>query len=59
MINIITKILIALYWVVLICFNIRNFRHMEKEAKDRNKYIYALILVNASVIIFCILTIFL
>lgn len=56
MINIITKIFICLYWIVLICFNIRNF--VATEASKRNKFIYLLIVVNAIVIIFTFISIF-
>lgn len=49
-VSIITKCFICLYWVVLIGFNIRNFINMPKEAKARNRWIYALIIVNALVI---------
>ena len=56
MINILTKIFICLYWIVLICFNIRNF--IATEASKRNKFIYLLIFVNAIVIIFTFISIF-
>ena len=49
-VSIVTKCFICLYWVVLIGFNIRNFINMPKEAKSRNRWIYALIVVNALVI---------
>ena len=54
--NIITRIFICLYWVVLIGFNIRNFLSME--ASKRNAWIYALIGVNAAVIVLTFLSIF-
>ena len=56
MINILTKIFICLYWIVLICFNIRNF--VATEASKRNQFIYLLIIVNAIVIIFTFVSIF-
>ncbi len=51
MLGIITRFFICLYWIVLICFNIRNYCNMTKEAKERNKFIYLLIIVNAIVIL--------
>ena len=54
--DIIGRIFICLYWVVLICFNIRNF--MATEAKKRNIFIYLLIAVNAIVILCTFLNIF-
>ena len=56
MIDIIGRIFICLYWIVLICFNIRNF--IATEAAKRNIFIYFLIIVNAIVIIFAFLNIF-
>ena len=56
MINILTKIFICLYWIVLISFKIRNF--VATEASKRNKFIYLLIIVNAIVIIFTFISIF-
>ena len=56
MIDIISRILICLYWIVLICFNIRNFKQME--AAKRNVFIYLLIIVNALVIIATFIGIF-
>ena len=58
MLSILTRIFICLYWVVLICFNIRNYYNMTEEAKQRNKFIVALIVVNAIVILFTLLQIF-
>ena len=56
MLDIIGKVFICLYWVVLICFNIRNFT--ATEAQKRNIFIYLLIAVNFVVIIFTFLNIF-
>ena len=56
MIDIIGRIFICLYWIVLICFNIRNF--IATETAKRNIFIYFLIIVNAIVIIFTFLNIF-
>ena len=56
MLDIIGKVFICLYWVVLICFNIRNF--MATEAQKRNIFIYLLIIVNFIVIIFTGINIF-
>ena len=56
MISILTKVFICLYWVVLLGFNIRNFNNTE--ANKRNKIIYALILVNAIVVVFTAIGIF-
>lgn len=56
MIDILGRVFICLYWVVLICFNIRNC--MTTEATKRNKFIYLLIIVNAIVIAFTFLNIF-
>ena len=36
-VSIITKIFICWYWIVLIGFNLRNFKHMQSEAKRRNR----------------------
>lgn len=56
MLDILGRIFICLYWVVLICFNIRNF--MATEAKKRNIFIYLLIAVNFIVIVCTFLNIF-
>ena len=56
MLDILGRIFICLYWVVLICFNIRNF--LATEAKKRNIFIYLLIVVNFIVIIFTGINIF-
>lgn len=56
MIDILGRIFICLYWVVLICFNVRNF--IATEAQKRNIFIYLLIIVNAIVIVFTFLNIF-
>lgn len=58
MLSIITKIFICLYWVVLIGHNIYNYGKMSLEAKNRNKWIKALIIVNAIVIILTFISIF-
>lgn len=54
-INILTKVLICVYWIVLIGHNIFNYSKMSPEAKSRNHWIKVLILVNALVILgtFC------
>lgn len=57
--SIITKVFICLYWVVLIGHNIYNFGKMSPEAQKRNYWIKALIIVNAIVIIFTFICIFL
>ena len=57
-INILTKCFICLYWIVLIGHNIYNFGKMSPEAKKRNWWIKALILVNAIVIVFTFICIF-
>lgn len=56
MFDILCRIAICLYWVVLICFNIRNFIAME--AQKRNIFIYLLIIVNFIVIILTGINIF-
>ena len=56
MLDILGRIFICLYWVVLICFNIRNFK--ATEAKKRNIFIYLLIAVNFIVIVCTFLNIF-
>ena len=56
MLDILCRIFICLYWVVLICFNIRNF--IATEAKKRNVFIYLLIIVNAIVVAFTFFNIF-
>ncbi len=56
MIDILGRIFICLYWIVLICFNIRNC--VATEAKKRNIFIYLLIVVNFIVIVFTFLNIF-
>lgn len=56
--NIITKVFICLYWVVLIGHNIYNFGKMSPDARKRNYWIKALILVNAIVIGFTFICIF-
>ena len=56
MIGILSRILICLYWVVLICFNVRNF--INTEASKRNIFIYILIAVNFLVIVFTFIGIF-
>lgn len=58
MLAIFRMVTITAYWIVLICFNIRNFRHMSKESRERNRFVYALIFVNAVVIFCTILEIF-
>jgi len=58
MFNIITKCFICLYWVVLIGHNIYNYGKMSPEAKKRNYWIKALIVVNAIVIGFTFTCIF-
>lgn len=57
MLAIIRMIFITLYWTVLICFNIRNFCHMDKEARRRNRFVYLLVIVNTIVILCTILEI--
>ena len=56
MLDIIGKSFICLYWIVLICFNIRNFKALE--AKKRNIFIYLLIAVNFIVILYTFFNIF-
>ena len=56
MVSLLGRIFICLYWVALICFNIRNFAAME--AQRRNVWIYLLIAVNAIVIVFTAIAIF-
>ena len=56
MLDVIGKSFICLYWVVLICFNIRNFK--ATEAKKRNIFIYLLIFVNFIVILYTLFNIF-
>ena len=58
MLGIVTRIFICLYWVVLIGFNIRNYINMPNEARQRNKWIIALIVVNAIVVLFTAISIF-
>ena len=58
MLSIITKIFICLYWVVLIGHNIYNFCKMPEEAKKRNYWIKALIIVNFIVILLTLYGIF-
>lgn len=56
--SILTKIFICLYWVVLIGLNLYNYGKMSPEAKIKNNWIKALIIVNAIVIIFTFISIF-
>lgn len=56
--GIFTRIFICLYWVVLIGFNIRNYKNMPQEARERNRWIVYLIIVNAIVILFTFVGIF-
>ena len=58
MINLLAKIFICLYWIVLIGHNCYNFGKMSPEARRRNWWIKALIIVNAIVIIFTLASIF-
>lgn len=57
--SIITKVFICLYWIVLIGHNLYNFGKMSPDARKRNYWIKALILVNAIVIGFTFTCIFL
>lgn len=57
MFEIITKIFICLYWLVLIGHNIYNFKNMPKEARKRNIWIKVLIFVNFIVIILTFISI--
>ena len=58
MLSIWTKIFICLYWVVLVGHNIYNYGKMSPDAKKRNYWIKALIIVNAIVIVLTAITIF-
>ena len=56
MLNLINRIFIHLYWVVLLGFNTSNFMH--NEALRRNRWIRALIIVNLIVAIGTFIAIF-
>lgn len=56
--NIILKVFICLYWIVLIGHNLYNYGKMSPEARARNWWIKSLIGVNAIVIALTIVVIF-
>lgn len=58
MINLLAKIFICFYWIVLIGHNIYNYRKTPIEARKRNYWIKALIFINLLVIIFTAIAIF-
>ena len=58
MINLLAKIFIGFYWIILVGHNIYNYRKTPIEARKRNYWIKALIVVNLLVIIFTAIVIF-